>query len=90
MTEAPKRMFIHNSLASCIDESGHDAYPHEYIRKDVSDLARPVTVAEAAKVLLDAAERDANKCVRLLSAQPLGGFAGLKESLRALSHEREE
>lgn len=59
-----------------------DADVFEYIR---ADLARPMTVAEAAKVLLDASYADPVGYSELLAEQPFGGIDGLQRSLRAMS-----
>ena len=50
-----------------------------------NDIARPMTVAEAAKVLLDASYADPVGYSELLAEQPLGGIDGLQRSLRAMS-----
>lgn len=65
MTEAPERIWAlpfdepqsANSLGTWGVVNGLEKTPRiEYVRKDVTDLARRVIVAEAAKVLLDVFE----------------------------------
>jgi hypothetical protein len=89
MTEAPERIWIDNERHEQHWHIGKpptsDRYAHvfgEYIR---SDLARPMTVAEAAKLLLDASYADPVGYSEFLAEQPFGGIDGLQRSLRALS-----
>lgn len=86
MTKAPDRIWAARGLYDTSPLVRHPT-PIEYIR---ADLARPVTVAEAANVLLDdfdALLKLSGVVVRMQSKGGCSATFSLREALRALSHE---